>query len=474
MANYQRLFYIFNKLDYIFGQSSSPSGYFKIEINDNRIKAQVILQNMPEDKKYSLYGMECSSLNLDYLKLCDIPIEKGKADYRFELDGNGANISKMNVFAVITAGNDYVKCPLVAYSNGEVEWRGRLEAVLAGKSKSAYNKPESAHEYKSEAMPKSSEAILKPVPQIEPEYKTEALVQQEPDSASENAAAQPIPDPATNNDGASGLEPTYCESQPEAALLEIAHPESTHPETTQPETASPQHQQQSSKAQQETEEPENEISQELMKAAEGITDIAENLIESKYHSELTDIYEKKDKSPNDLWVTLQKKIVEQEKTFEELSVDEAQLEIANKNLENKKHSGNFKVASLVESLDGAFEVYNPFKTKSRNIKWWKINSPGYLNNILFKNNIKTYILFNSKVLMAHFKYRHIILGLQIDKASGREQLLCGVPGIYNIDENPFGSISSWVQMEGYKPRYGAFGYWMVSIDPRSGKISKIK
>lgn len=473
MANYQRLFYIFNKLDYIFGQSSSPSGYLKIEINNNRIKAQVILQNMPEDKAYSLYGMECSGLNLDYLKLCDIPIEKGKADYRFELDGNDADISKMNVFAVITAGNDYVKCPLVAYSNGEVEWRGRLAAVLSGKNETTFNEPESAQEHKSEAMQKSvteisseykSQNILKPVPEFEPEYKTEKLAQQEPDSASVNAAAQPIPDLSTNNDGASELESIYCESQPEAALPEIAHAE----------TANPQPQQQYSKAPQAAEEPEREISQELMKAAEGITDIAENIIESKYDSELTDIYEKKEKSPNDLWVTLQKKIVEQEKTFEELSVDEAELEIANKNLESKKHSGNFKVSLLIESLDSAFEVYNPFKTKSRNIKWWKINSPGYLNNILFKNNIKTYILFNSKVLMAHFKYRHIILGLQIDKASGREQLLCGVPGIYNIDENPFGNISSWVQMEGYKPRYGAFGYWMVSIDPRSGKISKIK
>ena len=181
------------------------------------------------------------------------------------------------------------------------------------------------------------------------------------------------------------------------------------------------------------------------------------------------------KIQQELWV--KEREAEKEVTFDEdilQTVERNYQELSSYGLSKDVKTGDITLDSLKEDLDRCFESYNPFKGRIKGINWWKINSPGYLNNLLFKNNIKTYLLFNPKVLLANFKYRHVLFGMQMDKGVNRFQLICGVPGVYNIDENPFGTASTWVQTDGIKPKYGAFGYWLVLIDARSGKIHKLK
>jgi hypothetical protein len=103
-------------------------------------------------------------------------------------------------------------------------------------------------------------------------------------------------------------------------------------------------------------------------------------------------------------------------------------------------------------------------------KWWKVGSPVQLNNILYQNNIKTPLLFNPQLMMAHFKYRHILIGLYSNRRQRKEYIVCGVPSIYNVDEKPFGEYCRWAQLESSKPRHGAFGYWLVYIDIKSGSF----
>lgn len=128
------------------------------------------------------------------------------------------------------------------------------------------------------------------------------------------------------------------------------------------------------------------------------------------------------------------------------------------------------VERLRKDLDRCFEICDPFRSRRRDYKWWKVNSPVHLNNVLFQCNIKTPVLFNPKILMAHFKYRHLIFGIYSDTVRQKEYVVFGVPGVYSVDDRPFKDICRWAQVEGNKPRYGAFGYWLVYIDPKTGKI----
>lgn len=138
-------------------------------------------------------------------------------------------------------------------------------------------------------------------------------------------------------------------------------------------------------------------------------------------------------------------------------------------------SGNLpgNTGKFREYLDRYFESCNPFNSRKGNYKWWRVISPVYLNNILYQCNIKTPLLFDTAVIMAHFKYRHLIIGIYSDKARKKEYIVFGVPGVFDIDEKPFDDVCRWVQLEGYRPRYGAFGYWLIYLDVRNGKLLRV-
>ena len=134
---------------------------------------------------------------------------------------------------------------------------------------------------------------------------------------------------------------------------------------------------------------------------------------------------------------------------------------------------NINLMELMNSFNKYFEPSNPFGGRRGNYTWWKVNSPVYLNNVLYQHKVRTPLLFNPAVMMAHFKYRHLIIGVYSDRVRKNEYIVGGVPGVYGIDDRPFGDMCRWVQLEGYKPRYGAFGYWLVYIDTKTGKLLKV-
>jgi len=120
-------------------------------------------------------------------------------------------------------------------------------------------------------------------------------------------------------------------------------------------------------------------------------------------------------------------------------------------------------------LDLNFEENDPFHSKRSDYMWWKITNPVNLNNILYQNNIRSPLMFNPAVMLAHYKYHHLIVGI-FTRRDGRKYVVCGVPGMHMVDRKPFGDMSKWVQADGGRPRYGAFGYWLVYINPEDGKI----
>ncbi len=124
---------------------------------------------------------------------------------------------------------------------------------------------------------------------------------------------------------------------------------------------------------------------------------------------------------------------------------------------------------LEEELDKSFDICDPFHSRRSDYIWWRVTNPVNLNNIFYQNNIRSPLMFNPAVMMAHYKYKHLIIGVFTHK-TGQRYIICGVPGMYMVDSKPFGEMSKWVQAEGNRQRYGAFGYWLLYINPKDGRI----
>ena len=432
--NYQRLFYIFQSMDRDLG---NPTGYIKVELYDRDAKLQLSLNNIQNGPgiRYSLYGISRKD-KLHHTVICDIEDKNGREDLKINLNpdsvgNNCLDMHSIDVFAVIAQiSNRYitVSCPLVAYRNGEIQWRKEFEAAL----KNAAVQPTVA-----ESVPQNS---------LNQDYKAS--------EASEPDAAEKEP----NLEGDSICSSTSMDEEDivtEEGLESEELVEEAVGDLSDLVEVNLNIESESVEADRETDTKSYKIPKE-----NDLEDMFRNDITSKFEATLNSIYnsEKQDEITEDEDI-----ISEAERNFREISSIN----------EGDNVRSELDINMLKEELDRSFEGCNPFSTKSKRFKWWKINSPGYLNNILFRNNVKTYLLFNPKVMLAHYKYRYIIFGIRYDRYSGRERLVCGIPGVYSIDDNPFGNMGSWAQLEGYKPKYGAFGYWIILIDPRTGKLLKV-
>lgn len=128
---------------------------------------------------------------------------------------------------------------------------------------------------------------------------------------------------------------------------------------------------------------------------------------------------------------------------------------------------------VIENLKGSFskyfQEYEPFERRNDLYKWWKAASLAHLNNILYANNIRTVLLHSPIVMMSHYKYRYVIVGIYRSRKQN-EYIVCGIPSTYGVDRRPFGELSRWIPVRYKRPTPGDFGYWVVYIDPRTGEF----
>ncbi|MHB8062303.1 MAG: hypothetical protein ACYDG2_06675 [Ruminiclostridium sp.] len=513
--NYQRLFYILKNMDSDVGY---PTGYIKVEINCEAAKLQISLNNLLNRQGliYQLYGIKKNDKQLIYTVICDIPNENGRADVKMSTDihrmgSNELRLEDINIFAIITQQPipnrvPAIKCPLVAYTKGEVSWRREFEALILNKgplltSNDNIAKIATMNYTKSEVERKgASENKVETyaVDDFNKEQETERLPNilteiglfqdmneetkiladaRDEDRQLAKDNERSIIDVVKNEEKDTTVKVNNGEKDVTKILEDIENYEADVSDEIEDDQTKVSKDIQIDNA--EIFEHQNRLEQafDIMGEELPIQNIAKQYsdrkfnISDKFESAVTNIYSKhKSAMPG------------QENTPEAVLADNDILSSVQKNFNDissidiaaDKISNELNMPSLKEELDKSFEGYNPFKMRSKNFKWWKINSPGYLNNILFRYNIKTYLLFNPKVMLAHYKYRYIIFGIRNDRHSGKEYFVCGVPGVYSIDENPFGNMGSWAQIEGYKPKYGAFGYWIVLIEPRTGKLLNVK
>ncbi len=441
---YERQFHIFKTMD---NNWENPGGFIKVEINGDNTRFQLSLNNLSDkkDSLYNLYGIHKGNDMLTYTDICSLRPINGRIDIKSnfpteEIGSNKLNVQDINIYAVICSSSDNkasgeVKCPLVAYTKGEQVWKEQFERLLKQPSET---KPDKAPEPKAEetamyqSIPEEPETEITLTEQDGVIDETE-VINIQPWTVIEEAEKEgkeyPVEMPDTEN---AEQEREDFESSKDAPITDLSS--KFQGSLSSVYQSSYEEEMRETEETEETEEPESEKSEKSEEIEE--TEEAQNV-----------------------W----KRIQDDFNDISSIKIDE-----------NEDREQLFNIQLLKQELDNSFEEYNPFKTRNRSFRWWKINSPGFLNNILFRNNIKTYLLFNPKVMLAHYKYRYIILGIKNNRQPGREKLICGIPGVYNIDDNPFASVGSWVQMEGYRPKYGAFGYWVVMLDPRTGKISKMK
>ncbi|MDD4495146.1 MAG: hypothetical protein PHV32_12540 [Eubacteriales bacterium] len=128
-----------------------------------------------------------------------------------------------------------------------------------------------------------------------------------------------------------------------------------------------------------------------------------------------------------------------------------------------------KIEKLIQAYDGEFERVKPFSSRRRDYTWWQVNNPVNLNNCLFGADINAPLIFNTDVMAACDKYKYMLAGIYEDCIEGCKLLVFGIPSTYNVDPRPFGNMCRWVQVERHE-RYGAFGYWLVYLDPYTGKV----
>ncbi len=505
MANkFQKQFHIFKSMDNDVG---NPSGYLKIEINGEQAKLQLSLNNLlnRQGSAYQLYGIKKEDSNLSYTVICDIPNINGRADVK--VSTNSLSLEQINIYAIILrlSGNSPVlKCPLVAYAKEELDWRSEFDSHVLNNERSGdkknlnneirdglgkgFEKKEtikntenvsgsimvdkrSADSFDEAINSQSKEKINKSTD----ERKELELFEDRSGKEKEAVYTNKIDFDQSNN----CTEKVYMNEIDNVTKEEMAF-------DTLEEGISTINENNIESIEYEKKDAVHINDKEMLNEDRKATLQANNHLfndmklnfSGKFESVITSIYNA-DKSSTLTSIynnaTVKK---EPELNLEDNdilgSVEENFKDISSIEMDKIKGRVELDLPDLKDELNKSFESYNPFKMKSKNFNWWKINSPGYLNNILFRNNIRTYLLFNPKVMLAHYKYRYIIFGIRLDRRSGKEYFICGIPGVYSIDENPFGSMGSWAQTEGYKPKYGAFGYWLIMIDPKTGKLIKVR
>ncbi|PYG89205.1 hypothetical protein LY28_01028 [Ruminiclostridium sufflavum DSM 19573] len=457
--NYKKQFHIFKSMD---SDTANPAGYIKVETNGELAKLQLSLSNLQnrQDMEYKLYGMKKDDKDLKYTIICDIPITNGRADIKINTDINRVgsrdvpldNINIYAVMAMLKEDASSFSCPLVAYTKSETVWRNEFEKLIRIKRKDQCKAEVHNSETRDSSKQDADEMKSNVIELFHNRDADKKELIKDSNNIDEEAPARGIDNNKKEN--------AYSEAEQTKKTEEHDNPDEEQGLAEEIRDTTKNEMPEAFKN--------DDISRQ--NSSELFNDVKLNF-SGKFEAIIKNIYST-DKSTARIDQKETGAVPEDNDILG--SVEENFKDISSIEMDKDKIRKELSMPDLLEELDKSFESYNPFKMKSRNFNWWKINSPGYLNNILFRNNIRTYLLFNPKVMLAHYKYRYIIFGVRKDRHSGKELFICGVPGVYSIDENPFGSMGSWAQTEGYKPKYGAFGYWVIMVDPKTGKLMRVR
>lgn len=459
------MFLIFGNEDTGFGAGQEPSGYVKIEVRDGKGRLTLSVSNLKEDlgkTDYRLYIIKFDNRQCVPALIGDLIIKRNKCEMAWELDAQNVNSSQVavdefNIAAVVAKdlgkGSNELVCPLVAYRGEKVNWRDKAKALIYPA------KPDQTVE--SEDISIKQDVFSKYQGNITSKYtgldkfgvNVQKIDKGYPEGSKDDTYS--IADTSSDNDTSSlkeykseKYEHVKCESgkyEPEKYKSEEYEPEKYKSGKCESEEYEPE-ECKSGKCESEEYEPEKYES-EKYKLGESDTGKIEVIKPDKGNPG------KDNGSPPS-----------QNKAFDPC------VNCPVKNTNNYTQDETLYLDNLKGTFDRCFEVFNPFRSSRKNYTWWKTDNPASLNNILYSFNLKNPLLFNPRVLMAYYKYRHLAVGIFEEITGSRKYIVCGIPAVYGVDDRPFGSACKWGQTEGSRARYGFFGYWLVYLDIKTGRI----
>ena len=481
-TGFQRSFLIFMNEDSGYEAGQKPSGHVKQEVREGKGKLYAQVQNLRPGNGRFAYGLYLLRNGKDgVITVCagQLAPEPNKAELEWSFDprnvgGSGYSIEEFDSAVVLVEyadrPADTVICPLAAYKNKKVEWRSGLRTAIQKKKIEAGNEfkkvqPIAQGMYNNSADSYAAaqwQQMKQPqVPPLQMEYMQEQKTNQMPQTLqtfplqTQELSEFMLPQEETMNQQLpleEGLNPLLPQEEP--TQKQPLMPQISQEDLLQKQPLIPQM-------------PQEELLQEQvqipqMQTQETVTQPSQEQANVQYQGVPGQV--------DTGCVYLNGNMCG--------AFVNSGTSVANPCDACRMHHGQTHLAAppagdvirLKEELDRYFEESDPFHSKRSDYMWWKVANPVNLNNLLYQCNIRSPLLFNPVVMMAHYKYRHLIIGIFQHKARQKQYVVCGVPGMHMVDRKPFGEMSRWVQMEGNRPKYGAFGYWLVYINPDDGKI----
>ena len=503
---FRRNFLIFVNEDSGFEEGGRPSGHVMMEVRDGKGKLETVIHNLRNGKgryRYALYLVRQSDGGTDYVRMGEITHTAGRAELRCRFEPRGAGdtprpVDQYDVAAVVVEYGDgdgpqgSIICPLAAYRNKTAGWRNGLrEALLRerGNVSGTQTQPRTVKEAKPETGPApgrkeepgpEQEQGRETGPGMEQEQRRETGPGMEQEMETETGPGgghvhAPGPDQGLASDGEAEREPEEGPGPGEEADLEEGpgpgEEAGWEPEGEKGPGQEQEYQHELGGGREHAREPGQETERDPGPGPAAESDPAPGPATGN------DPAPGPARSPGAAAAAGR---IDTDCVYLNGNICDALVNNQgkpdpcgscriNRNGAKAGTRPPGDVDGLECDLDRHFEVCDPFRSGRSDYKWWKVTNPVNLNNILYENNIRSPLMFNPAVMLAHYRYKHLIIGIFRHK-NGKKYVVCGVPGRYVEDMKPFGEMNKWVQVQGTRPRYGAFGYWLVYIDPDNGRI----
>ena len=519
---FQRSFMIFENEDGGFEDGGKPSGHVMIEVREGKGRLETVIHNLRSGKgrfRYVLYLVKQTGDGTDYARIGEVTHTAGRAELKCGFDpqrvgGTVHPADQYDVAAVVVEFGDgslnNIICPLAAYRKKTAGWRSGLRKALlrertadAGRQDPRGQQPDlhaagqadpvlhTAYS-RAEPTPFAADGQAESVPysegrQAQPGGRTETVPLSRPAESTDRQSLEDIvPDDAAGPGPNAGPDRENLAAVPQARYRpgQETGPEQENVPERDMEPAKEQEWENEAEPEQEM-EPEYEEGQDQQEQGNqpeseqgyghGYIRVHESMAEQGPAPETEPGTGQCTGTAVDAKSKLNTECVYLNGNICDALVnnrtdpDPCGSCRINRNgtMAGTRPPGN--IDGLICDLDMNFEVCDPFRSGRSDYKWWRVTNPVNLNNILYQNNIRSPLMFNPAVMLAHYRYKHLIIGIFSHK-NGKRYVVCGVPGRHMEDIKPFGEMNRWVQVQGTRPRYGAFGYWLVYIDPDNGRI----
>jgi len=483
-SRFQRSFLIFQKEDPGYGVGQGPSGYIKIEVRDGKGKLSAAVQNLRDGQDmyiYKLYLIEPKEIGPKIAYVGVVPVEGNKGELKWTFDPDnvamtGSSIDRFTVAALIVENKNrkafQVICPMAAYRDKKTSWREGFRRTI---DVEAMEQNEINAEDKDLASPQKQREDIRNEEEIDKEEIAKNEVEYNTPEENEFKEREAEED-KTENSEISRNELKEQEVNPEKHEEKYEMDKERESEADG-NTSVPEEQDSGGETEQarnlefvQNSQNSNEGDMQASHDEAGQVSYCETDRMSGERGEQSSAFGAQQTTQNGIGCMMQNN------GLCGIPLNGNVIPCATCNLNKMENTESIPGNAVVDlkkleaSFNRYFEKFDPFQNKRRDYKWWKVGSPVHLNNILYQHNIRTPLLFNPAVMMSHFKYRHMIVGIYRDDIKKLRLIVCGIPAVYDSDTRPFGNMCRWAQLDVGRPRYGAFGYWLVYIDPETGKF----